>query len=42
MALDLEHNLEQHRGTWLGFARLMRWALAVIVIVLIGLAAFVA
>ena len=40
MAVDLE--LDRHRGTWLGFARLMRWALALIIIVLIGLAAFVA
>ena len=40
MAVDLE--LNRHRDTWLGFARLMRWALALTVIVLIGLAAFVA
>jgi len=40
MAVDLE--LERHRDTWLGFARLMRWVVALIVIVLIGLAAFVA
>jgi Bacterial aa3 type cytochrome c oxidase subunit IV len=40
MAVDLD--LEQHRGTWLGFARLMRWTLALVIIVLIGLAAFVA
>lgn len=40
MAVDLE--LNRHRDTWLGFARLMRWAVALIVIVLIGLATFVA
>lgn len=40
MAVDLEY--DRHRDTWLGFARLMRWAVALIVIVLIGLAAFVA
>lgn len=40
MAVDLE--LDRHKGTWLGFARLMRWTVALIVIVLIGLAAFVA
>lgn len=40
MAVDLEY--DRHRDTWLGFARLMRWAVALIVIVLVGLAAFVA
>jgi hypothetical protein len=40
MAVDLE--LDRHRGTWLGFARLMRWTLTLVVILLIGLAAFVA
>ncbi|HLI22993.1 MAG TPA: hypothetical protein VKV32_17855 [Stellaceae bacterium] len=40
MAVDLE--FDRHRRTWLGFARLLRWAVALIVIVLLGLAAFVA
>jgi hypothetical protein len=40
MAVDLE--LSRHRDTWLGFARLMRWTLALVIIVLVGLAAFVA
>lgn len=40
MSVDLE--LDRHRDTWLGFARLMRWVLAAVVIVLVGLAAFVA
>ncbi len=40
MAVDLE--LDRHHGTWLGFARLMRWTVALVVIVLVGLAAFVA
>jgi len=40
MAVDLE--LARHRDTWLGFARLMRWTLALVIIVLVGLAAFVA
>ncbi len=40
MAVDLE--LPRHRDTWLGFARLMKWTLALVVILLIGLAAFVA
>lgn len=40
MAVDLE--LDRHRDTWIGFAKLMRWTLALIIIVLVGLAAFVA
>jgi hypothetical protein len=40
MAVDLE--LERHRDTWLGFGRLMRWTLSLVIIVLVGLAAFVA
>jgi len=38
MAVDQE--LERHRETWLGFARLMRWAVALIIILLIGMAFF--
>jgi len=38
MAVDQE--LERHRETWLGFARLMRWAVTLIVIVLVGIALF--
>lgn len=33
-------DLRPHRDTWLGFARLMRWAVGVIVIVLLLLAYF--
>ena len=40
MAVDLE--LQRHRDTWLGFGRLMRWVLISVIIVLGGLAAFVA
>lgn len=40
MAVDLE--LERHRDTWLGFTKLMKWMLVLIIIVLAGLAAFVA
>lgn len=40
MSVDLE--LERHRDTWLGFGRLMRWTLVLVIIVLVGLAAFVA
>jgi hypothetical protein len=38
MAVDQE--LERHRETWLGFARLMRWTLGSVVILLIGMAIF--
>jgi Bacterial aa3 type cytochrome c oxidase subunit IV len=38
MAVDQE--LLRHRETWLGFARLLRWSVAIIVIILIGMALF--
>lgn len=38
MAIDQE--LERHRETWLGFARLMRWAVGIIVITLLLMAFF--
>lgn len=31
---------EFHRKTWLGFTRLLRYALAVIILILIGMAIF--
>jgi hypothetical protein len=37
-AIDPE--LERHRKTWIGFTRLIRYALAVIVIILVALATF--
>jgi IS5 family transposase len=37
-AIDPE--LERHRQTWIGFTRFIRYALAVIIIVLIGMAIF--
>jgi hypothetical protein len=37
-AVDPE--LERHRQTWIGFTRLIRYALAIIVIILIGMAIF--
>lgn len=37
-AIDPE--LERHRETWIGFTRLVRYALALIIIVLIGMAIF--
>jgi Bacterial aa3 type cytochrome c oxidase subunit IV len=39
MAL-VDPNFEQHRQTWMAFTRLVRWALAVIILILIGLAIF--
>jgi hypothetical protein len=40
MSVDLE--LERHRATWVGFGRLMRWVTIICVIILAGLAMFVA
>jgi hypothetical protein len=37
-AIDPE--LERHRRAWLGFTRLIKYSLAAIVIILIGLAIF--
>ena len=31
---------EQHRQTWLSFTRLLRYALATIIVILIGMAIF--
>ena len=36
----IDPELERHRETWIGFTRFIRYALAVIVIVLIGMAIF--
>jgi Bacterial aa3 type cytochrome c oxidase subunit IV len=36
----IDPDFEQHRRTWLSFTRLLRYALAVIVLILIGLAIF--
>jgi hypothetical protein len=38
MAVDQE--LERHRETWLGFAKLLRWSVAAIVITLLLMAFF--
>ncbi len=38
MAVDQE--LQRHQETWLGFARLMRWAVGIVVVVLVGMALF--
>jgi hypothetical protein len=39
MAL-VDPNFEQHRRTWIGFTRVLRYAMAAIVLILIGLAIF--
>ena len=39
MAL-VDPQYEQHRQTWLSFTRLIKYALAIIILVLIGLAIF--
>ncbi len=36
MAVDQE--VLRHRETWLGFARLMRWTVAIIIVILVGMA----
>lgn len=38
MAVDQE--LERHRQIWVGFSRLMRWAVGLAVVVLVGMALF--
>jgi hypothetical protein len=38
MAMDQE--LQRHRETWLGFTRLLKWSIALIVIILLLMAAF--
>ncbi len=36
----IDPNFEQHRRTWIGFTRVVRYAMAVIILILIGLAIF--
>jgi Bacterial aa3 type cytochrome c oxidase subunit IV len=36
----LDPELERHWRTWIGFTRFLRWALAVIVVILVGMAIF--
>jgi Bacterial aa3 type cytochrome c oxidase subunit IV len=38
MAVDQE--LQRHRETWLGFARLLRWAVGIIAVTLLLMAYF--
>jgi len=37
-AIDPE--LERHRQTWIGFTRLIKYSLALIIIILVGMAIF--
>jgi hypothetical protein len=39
MAL-VDPNFEQHRQTWIGFTRVVRYAMIAIVLILMGLAIF--
>ena len=36
----IDPEFERHRQTWIGFTRFIRYALALIVVVLIGMAIF--
>ena len=36
----IDPELERHRQTWIGFTRFIRYALALIIIVLVGMAIF--
>jgi hypothetical protein len=36
----IDPELERHRQGWIGFTRLIRYALAAIIIILVGLAIF--
>jgi Bacterial aa3 type cytochrome c oxidase subunit IV len=36
----VDPELERHRQAWLGFTRLMKYSVAIIVLILIGLALF--
>jgi hypothetical protein len=39
-AMAIDQELERHKETWLGFARLLRWSIAIIIIILVGMAIF--
>jgi hypothetical protein len=36
----IDPELERHRETWIGFTRFIRYALALVIIILIGMAIF--
>ena len=36
----IDRELERHRRTWIGFTRLIKYAIALIVVILVGMAIF--
>jgi len=38
--MTVEDDYQRHLQTWLGFGRLMRWVVALIILVLVGMAYF--
>jgi hypothetical protein len=40
--MTVDQELQNHRDTWNDFTRLMRWVVALVVVILAGLALFVA
>lgn len=40
MAMTADPELERHRRTWIGFTRFMKWAVAVIVVILVLMGIF--
>jgi hypothetical protein len=38
--MSTDQELERHRETWLGFARLMRWTVGLVILLLAGMAFF--
>lgn len=42
MTMMADPEFERHRRAWIGFTRLLKWSVATIVIILIGMAIFLA
>ncbi len=38
--MTVDQEFIRHRETWLGFTRLMRWAVIIVVVILAGMAIF--
>jgi hypothetical protein len=38
--MAIEHDFQSHRDTWTGFAKLMKWTVILVVLLLIGMAIF--
>jgi len=36
----IDPELERHRRTWIGFTRLLKYAIAIVVVILVGMAVF--